>query len=217
MQRSGGEPWRQNAFHRRGDDRPRRSGPKAEPATISLDVGWLFGGVYQTGSEAPDSPTADWVPVDLPHCVVPLSWRNWIPERWQNRWIYRRTVELPANMGGQGISLDFEGSMTSTTPFVNGTELPQPRGGYLPFSYDITTLVVPGANQLAVVVDGTWQGVPPDGRQAAGEQNPAATIDYLEPAGTYRPVRVRLVQRRPTWPTFSWTHRCLPLARSRCP
>ena len=83
--------------------------------------------------------------------------------------------------------------MTSTTPFVNGTELPQARGGYLPFSYDITTLVVPGANQLAVVVDGTWQGVPPDGRQAAGEQNPAATIDYLEPAGMYRPVRVRLV------------------------
>jgi beta-galactosidase len=102
-------------------------------------------------------------------------------------------VELP-NIDGQRVLLDFEGSMTSTTPFVNGTALAEAQGGYLPFSYDVTNLVHPGTNQLAVIVDGTWQSVPPDGRPpAVPGQNPAATIDYLEPAGLYRHVGVRLV------------------------
>ncbi len=41
---------------------------------------------------------------------------------------------------------------------------------------------------VAVVVDGTWQDVPPDGA-AAG----AASVDYLQPAGIYRDVRLRVV------------------------
>lgn len=160
---------------------------------LTLDAGWLFGGVYQTGSEAPDASTTGWGPGNVPHCVVPLSWCNWEPASWQERWIYRRTVELP-NIDGKRALLDFEGSMTSTTPFVNGTALGKTQGGYLPFSYDVTSLVHPGTNQLAVIVDGTWQMVPPDGKAPTKPgQNPATTIDYLEPAGLYRHVAVRLV------------------------
>jgi beta-galactosidase len=82
--------------------------PTATRTHLSLDAGWLFGGVYQRGSEAPDAPTTGWGPGNVPHCVVPLSWCYWDPASWQNRWIYRRTVELP-NIDGQRVLLDFEG------------------------------------------------------------------------------------------------------------
>ncbi|HTT88106.1 MAG TPA: glycoside hydrolase family 2 TIM barrel-domain containing protein [Acidimicrobiales bacterium] len=160
---------------------------------LSLNTGWLFGGKYEPGTEAQGSATSGWTSVNVPHCVVPLSWRNWSPETWQDRWIYRRAVDVPEDIGGQEVFLDFEGSMTSTTPFVNGTALPEAKGGYLPFSYDVTKLVRPGVNELAVIVDGTWQPVPPDGKQPTGAENPAATIDFLEPAGLYRDVGLRFV------------------------
>ncbi len=156
------------------------------PFTLSVDQGWLFGGEYQAGSESPTASTAGWAPVDLPHCVVALSWRNWDPATWQKRWIYRRILDIPPSFAGRRIFLDFEGVLTSTTPYINGSVLPKTSGGYLPFSYEITKLVTTGANQLAVVVDGTWQPVPPDGNPKG-----AGSVDYLEPAGIYRHVRVR--------------------------
>jgi beta-galactosidase len=125
--------------------------------------------------------------------VPVLSWRNWAPADWEKLWIYRRTFALPASFGGRRVFLDFEGSLTSTTPYVNGSALPQSQGGYLPFSYEITELVTPGTNQLAVVVDGTWQQVPPEGNTADPPAPDAASVDYLEPAGLYRHVSVRAV------------------------
>ena len=174
------------------------AGTPAAPALarwyISLDTGWLFGGAYQSGSEAPGAPTTGWAPVSVPHCVVPLSWCNWDPATWQKRWVYRRAFEVPAGTTGKKIFLDFEGSMTTTTPVVNGTTLLEAKGGYLPFSRDVTNLVHPGTNQLALIVDGTWQPVPPDGNtKVSAGQNVAASIDYLEPAGLYRHVGLRLV------------------------
>jgi beta-galactosidase len=160
---------------------------------LSLNAGWLFGGIYKPGMEVPGSTTSGWTAINLPHCVVPLSWSNWGPGTWQDEWIYRRSVELPNNITGQEVFLDFEGSMTSTTPFVNGTALAEQKGGYLPLAYNVTNLVHPGTNDLAVIVDGTWQPVPPDGGRPPHGGNPAATIDYLEPAGLYRGVGLRLV------------------------
>jgi beta-galactosidase len=174
------------------------------PFTLSLDQGWLFGGVYQTGSEAPAASTEGWGPVDLPHCVVPLSWRNWDPATWQKLWIYRRALDIPALFAGRRIFLDFEGALTSTTPYINGSALPQSSGGYLPFSYEITKLVTPGANQLAVVVDGTWQPVPPDGNPKG-----AGSVDYLEPAGIYRHVSVRAVPT-PAYLFDAWVSPSVP-------
>ena len=157
-------------------------------SSLCLDAGWLFGGAYRPGSEAPEASTAGWAQVDLPHCVVPLSWRNWVPAAWEQRWVYRRALDLPPSVVGQRIFLDFEGSLTSTTPFFNGTALARSQGGYLPFSYEVTGLAKPGANELAVVVDGTWQQVPPGGNPAG-----AASVDYLQPAGLYRHVSMRAV------------------------
>jgi beta-galactosidase len=155
---------------------------------VSINDGWLFGGTFQPGMEAVDFPTAGWAGVCVPHCVATLSWWQWNPSAWEQLWIYQRTLQLPGDLSGIRVFLDFEGVMSSASPYLNGQPLTRHLGGYLPFSYELTGRVQPGANVLSVVVDGTWQDVPPGGGPGG-----AASIDYLQPAGIYRDVWLRLV------------------------
>jgi beta-galactosidase len=164
-----------------------RGGPSLT-AEIPLDQGWRFGGVHRSGDPLQTPPAESWPLVDLPHCVVELSWHGWEPSSWEHRWLYQRTVDLPAGAGTARVLLDFDGVLSATTPTVNGHTLPETKGGYLPFTYEVTGLVHDGGNDLVVIVDGTWRQIPPSG--AAGG---AASVDYLQPAGISRHVGVRLV------------------------
>lgn len=150
-----------------------------------LTTGWLFGGRYAAGSEQIDADESAFEQVTLPHCVTPLDWHEWDPASWQDRWIYRRHFPAPA---GERIFLDFAGSMTATTVVLNGQPLGEHRGGYLPFSFEITDRVTAGDNVLAVIVDGRWADIPPD-----GSADGATAVDYLQPAGIYREVLLRSV------------------------
>jgi beta-galactosidase len=153
----------------------------------TLDGDWLFGGVYTAGSEQPGYSEAGFEPVCVPHTVTSLSWGYWDPASWQQQWIYRRHISQAAVSGGR-VFVDFQGVMTSATVFLNGTALATHQGGYLPFSVELTENLVVGDNVLAVMVDGTLQDVPPN--DVAGG---AASIDYLQPAGIYRDVALRIV------------------------
>jgi beta-galactosidase len=102
-------------------------------------------------------------------------------------WIYRKHLAGPAN-GGTRVFVDFQGVMTSAAVFIGGTQVAQHQGGYLPFSVELTEHLVAGDNVLAVVVDGRWLDVPPDGASAG-----ASAVDYLQPGGIYRDVALRIV------------------------
>ncbi len=157
----------------------------ARTVRLPLRDNWRFGGRVTTGATAPDFDDSDFATVTVPHCVVDLSWHNWDPASWAAEWIYRRHFDRP---GDGRIFLDFEGAMSASTVTVNGHEFEQHLGGYLPASYEITDLVTERDNVLAVVVDGRWLPVPPDG----APDGPAA-VDYLQPAGIYRDVSLRVV------------------------
>lgn len=161
-------------------------GPAA--ITMSLNDGWLFGGLWASGNSQPGFDDSHFEPVTLPHCVVPLSWRNWNPDTWGNKWGYRRHFDLPPSAVGMRVFLDFGGALTTTAPSVNGHALPKHQGGYLPFSYELTDLLTGKNNVLAVEVDSTWQDVPPDGNPLGPE-----SVDYFEPGGLYRGVALRFV------------------------
>lgn len=152
-----------------------------------ISQGWLFGGVYQPGSQDPGFDDTGFVPVTLPHTVVPLSWGSWDYTSWQQVWIYRRHFDGAALRGGRVLA-DFDGVMTSATVVLNGTSLGEHQGGYLPWSCELTGALADGDNVLAVIVDGTWLDVPPDGHP----RGPVA-VDYLQPAGIYREARLRVV------------------------
>ncbi|HEX3830431.1 MAG TPA: glycoside hydrolase family 2 TIM barrel-domain containing protein, partial [Solirubrobacteraceae bacterium] len=165
---------------------------EAGSATSALGVyqfnqDWLFGGLYAGGAEAPGHPDSGFSAVTLPHTVIPLSWGDWDVSTWQQVWIYRKHLTGPANPGTR-VFVDFQGVMTGATVFLGGTQIAEHQGGYLPFSVELTQHLVAGDNVLAVVVDGRWLDVPPDGALAG-----ASAVDYLQPAGIYRDVALRIV------------------------
>src|SRR5579875_1088682 len=153
----------------------------------TLDGDWLFGGVYAAGSEQPGYSEAGFQAICVPHTVTSLSWGYWDPATWEQEWIYRKHISQVAVSGGR-VFVDFQGVMTTATVYLNGTALATHEGGYLPFSVELTEHLVAGDNVLAVRVDGTLQDIPPN--DVAGGD---ASIDYLQPAGIYRDVALRIV------------------------
>ncbi|MBM7785022.1 glycoside hydrolase family 2 protein [Tenggerimyces flavus] len=148
---------------------------------MELTSGWLFEGA----------------PVTLPHTVAPLSWRDWEPSSWEGVFTYERSFDLPADFAGRRVFLDVAGAMTSTRTFLNGTEVGTHRGGYLPFSHELTPYLRPRGNALTIEVDATWQPVPPNGHELG-----AAGVDYFQPGGLYRSVALRAVP--PTFVSDVW-------------
>lgn len=79
----------------------------------------------------------------------------------QRLW-YRRTFSVPTDWSGQRILLHFGAVDWETTVFVNGKNLGSHRGGYDPFSFDITSaLKKDGPQEIIVTVwdptDAGWQ------------------------------------------------------------
>ncbi len=79
---------------------------------------------------------------------------------------YHRTVEVAAGWKGKRVLLHFGAVDWEATVSVNGTEVGVHRGGSDPFSFDITTALKPGANEVVVRVwDPTDMGAQPRGKQ----------------------------------------------------
>jgi beta-galactosidase len=161
--------------------------PHNVTSTFDFNQGWRFGGGYRTGSQSPGYRDSGFRRVNLPHTVVNLSWGNWNPASWERLWIYRKSFTLPQTPGTR-VLLDFAGVMTNATVYLNGVELAAHVGGFLPFTVELTDNLVPGANELGVVVDGRLLDVPP-----LGNVGGAVAIDYFVPAGIYRDVTLRVV------------------------
>ncbi len=158
---------------------------------FSLDQDWLFGGRWNGDSDylQPGYPDSGFSTVTLPHCVSKLSWEGWTPSDWSGIWLYRRHFASREEFKDRRVFLDFDGIMTRAMPAFNGHALPEYCGGYLPFHYEITHLLKE-KNTLAVAIDSRWLNVPPDGYP----QGPNA-IDFYEPGGIVRSVRLRAVPR----------------------
>ncbi len=155
--------------------------------TYELNQGWLFGGEYRDGSAEPGFDDSGFVPVTLPHTVVPLSWGRWDPSCWEKVWIYRRHLDGSA-LGPGRVFAGFDGVMTSATAMLNGTQAGRHQGGYLPWSVELTDHLVPGDNVLAVIVDSRWLPVPPGGAPQG-----ATAVDFLQPGGIYRDATLRVL------------------------
>lgn len=65
---------------------------------------------------------------------------------------YTRTFEVPSAWAGRHVLLHFGAVDWLAVVSLNGKLLGEHRGGYLPFSFDITTLLIEGANELVVQV-----------------------------------------------------------------
>jgi hypothetical protein len=82
---------------------------------------------------------------------------------------YRRSVDIPAGWKGRRVLLHFGAVDWEATVFVNGREVGVHRGGFDPFSFDVTDALKDGAKQEIVVRvwDPTDQGAQPRGKQVS--------------------------------------------------
>jgi hypothetical protein len=115
-----------------------------------------------------------------------------------NRLWYRRTFEIPKgerwNAEGRRILLNFGAVDWDATVWVNGTEVGNHKGGYDPFTFDITDALKESGPQVVVlsVWDPTDAGTQPRGKQI---RNPHG-IWYTAVTGIWQTVWVEPVAPR---------------------
>jgi hypothetical protein len=87
--------------------------------------------------------------------------------KWTDRLWYRRTFQVPERWRGQRILLHFGAVDWESTVYLNGRELGTHRGGYDPFSFEITDALRPSGDQelIVKVFDPTNNGSPILGKQ----------------------------------------------------
>ncbi len=120
-----------------------------------------------------------------------------------NRLWYRRTFKIPRKWGSSRILLHFEAVDWDTTVWVNGEQVGTHRGGYDPFTFDITdVLKKSGPQELVLSVwDPTNAGHQPRGKQV---KNPRG-IWYTAVTGIWRtvwlepvnPIHIRCLKMEP--------------------
>jgi beta-galactosidase len=163
--------------------------PEAAPSDgrllIPINRNWRYSKVVAENSHSRDFDDSGYERIVIPHTNVKLPWHGFDEKTYEFVSSYRRRFKLPAAARGRHIFVDFEGVMTASTVWINGTRLGEYKGGYTPFSFDLTPhLDFEGENVLVVDVDSTERAdIPPFGYE----------IDYLTFGGIYREVSLRIV------------------------
>jgi hypothetical protein len=107
---------------------------------------------------------------------------------------YRRTFEIPRDWKDQRVLLHFGAVDFETTVWVNGKQVGSHRGGYDPFTFDITEAVQrSGENEVVVaVLDPTDASTQPRGKQV---RKPDKGIFYTATSGIWQTVWLEPVPR----------------------
>jgi Glycosyl hydrolases family 2, sugar binding domain/Glycosyl hydrolases family 2/Glycosyl hydrolases family 2, TIM barrel domain len=159
---------------------------------ISLDGNWIFVPDPAASLKVADLPTANGIPVR-----VPSSWQAAFVDRRDYAGVawYWRNVSIEQTPAGHLLFLRFGAVDYRADVYVNGQMAGTHDGGYLPFEFDITSLVHPGDNQIAVrVVDASAKLKEVEGIKYAeiphGKQN-----WYVETSGLWQNVELELRPR----------------------
>jgi|CXWL01.1.fsa_nt_gi beta-galactosidase len=152
---------------------------------IPLNHKWLYSEKSSTAAMQANFNDAAWKKVTIPHTNKMLPMNGFDEHEYMFVSAYRRHFRLPAALKGQRIFVDFGGVMTAAKVFINGKSLGEYKGGYTPFSFELTQHINwTGDNVLAVEVDSTERAdIPPFGN----------LVDYLTFGGIYRDVEIRAV------------------------
>ena len=165
---------------------PLPAGPSSDGRLIiPINRNWRYSKSVVDGAHRKDFDDSVFDRVVIPHTNVRLPWHSFDDKSYEFISLYRRRFRLPAEARGKHVFVDFEGVMTASTVWINGVRLGEYKGGYTPFSFDLTPhLDFDGENVLAVDVDSRERAdIPPFGYQ----------IDYLTFGGIYREVSLRIV------------------------
>ncbi|HMF63730.1 MAG TPA: glycoside hydrolase family 2 TIM barrel-domain containing protein [Edaphobacter sp.] len=147
-----------------------------------FDEGWLWSNMVPSGGYLRDFDDHSFQHVHLPHSNIFVPWHGTDQKSYQFVSLYRRHFTLQQGEAGRRVFVDFEGAMTASKVYFNGTLLGEYFGGFTPFSFELTGHLTDGDNVLAVELDSReLPEVPPFGYE----------VDYLTFGGIYRSVSLR--------------------------
>jgi beta-galactosidase len=154
-------------------------------SVLPMNRNWRYHPAKVAGAESADFDDSAFERMVIPHSNIQLPWHNFDDKDYEFVSTYRRRFRLPQSAAGKRVFVDFEGAMTASTVWINGAPLGEYRGGFTPFSFELTPHLRPEAeNVLVVQLDSTERSdIPPFGYQ----------IDYMTFGGIYREVSLRIV------------------------
>ena len=162
-----------------------QSGSTSQRRILPLNHNWLFSDKVLPNGSSPTFNDRSFTRVTIPHTNKLLPWHGFDDKEYEFVSLYRRHFTMPPGLSGRRVFIDFGGVMTAAKVTINGHSLGEYRGGYTPFSFELTPhLNLRGDNALAIEVDSTERkDIPPFG----------GDIDYLTFGGIYRDVSLRVV------------------------
>lgn len=108
-------------------------------------------------------------------------------------WYSRNFTVDAEKLKGNNVILHFEGSDYITKVWVNGYQAGEHTGGYSRFSFDITTYVKEGENQVVVKVEDTFDTDQPRGKQRWHNHNFGCW--YVQTTGIWKTVWLEYVPK----------------------
>src|SRR5262249_32330979 len=119
---------------------------------IPINRNWRFGRSVSEASHNRDFDDSSYESIVIPHTNLKLPWHSFDEKSYEFVSSYRRRFRLPPAARGKRVFVDFEGAMTASTVWINGTKLGEYKGGYTPFSFDLTSHI-DFDNENVLVVD----------------------------------------------------------------
>jgi beta-galactosidase len=152
---------------------------------LPINRNWRYHPARVAGAESPDFDDAKFERIVIPHTNIELPWHSFDDKDYEFISTYRRRFRYPREAEGKRVFVDFEAAMTASTVWINGIKLGDYRGGFTPFSFELTKHLRKDAeNVLVVQLDSTERAdIPPFGYE----------IDYMTFGGIYREVSLRVV------------------------
>ena len=165
-------------------------------ATVACDLTvhhWLFSKDQHGAGQLPRAD-AQWESVRLPH--IPKREPLLVNHQWQGTMWYKTNLQVPTDLQGQQVWLQFGGAMNVADVYLDGLHLRQHLGGFLPFSIDLTPYLT-RQHQADTAAAGQSKTVEImvrlDNRDhALTGLKPLAQLDFSPYGGLYRPVTLAL-------------------------
>ena len=124
--------------------------------------------------------------IQLPHTNVEVPYNYFDDKIYQFVSCYKKELEFSEEFLEKRVFIDFEGVMSYCKLYVDGNFIGEHKGGYTPFSVELTDYVKANKKSiLTIMVDSTERkDIPPFG----------GTIDFLTFGGIYREAQLRIVE-----------------------
>src|SRR6185295_10999589 len=103
-----------------------------------LNHKWLFSDKVPADGHSTTFNDRSFTFVTIPHTNKMLPWHGFDDKDYEFVSLYRRHFTMPPGLNGRRVFVDFGGVMTAAKVSINGRSLGEYKGGYTPFSFELT-------------------------------------------------------------------------------